>query len=308
MKRTSFLALLSAAFLLATGCRTAKVAMPTPAAPGSVGKTENALLWKISAPGLPKPSYLYGTIHIIASKDYRMPAAVRSALASTKCLTTEIDLKKMFNLGAMLSLVTKANMKNGVTLRKLLSAEDYKLVQSKFEEKGLPGQMFDRMKPMFTSMMLGDETGGKGMQTGETTSVEMELYGLAQDRDMATDGLETVDYQLSMFDSIPYEAQAKMLVEAVKSGDAGGDEFEKMAKLYLSQDINRMAAEATGDDFGAYTDLLLNNRNANWIPKIGRQVVSRPTFFAVGAGHLGGEKGVVKRLRLAGWTVEPVKF
>jgi uncharacterized protein YbaP (TraB family) len=32
-----------------------------------------------------------------------------------------------------------------------------------------------------------------------------------------------------------------------------------------------------------------------------------PTFFAVGAGHLPGEKGVLQLLRNAGYTVEGVK-
>mgnify|MGYP000965600493 CR=1 FL=1 len=96
------------------------------------------------------------------------------------------------------------------------------------------------------------------------------------------------------------------LIAAPRLG--GSDDFDTMVKLYKSQDIGAMATEAMGDEFKDYADLMLNNRNANWIPKIGKQMRERPTLFAVGAGHLGGEKGVVRRLRLAGWTVEPVRF
>lgn len=309
MKKTSLAALLSVGLLLIFGCKTTKMAMPAKVPASSVGPTENALFWKVSAPGVKKPSYLYGTIHMIPSKDYSMPAPVRQAFAETKCLTTEIDLADMFGLGTMLSLITKANMKGGKTLKTLLSADDYKLVRAKMEEKGLPANMFERMKPMFTSMMLGDAGGGQeGIKSGATTSVEMELYELAKNNGMKTDGLESVDYQLSVFDSIPYDVQAKMLVESLKSGDGGSAEFDKMVKLYLSQDIGAMSTEAMGDDFSEYADLLLNNRNANWIPRIGEQLRERPTIFAVGAGHLGGPKGVVRLLRLAGWTVEPIRF
>lgn len=309
MKKTSLFALLSAGFLLIFGCKTAKQSAPAMPLPSSVGKTENALFWKITGPGLKKPSYLFGTIHLIPAKDFSMPAPVRQVFNETKCLTTEIDLADMTSIGTMLSLITKANMKGGKTLKNLLSAEDYKLVRAKMEEKGLPANMFERMKPMFTSMMLGDAGGGaEGMKSGATTSVEMELYELAKSEGLKTDGLESVDYQLSVFDSIPYDVQAKMLVESLKSVDGGSEEFETMVKLYQSQDIGAMATEAMGDDFNEYADLLLNNRNANWIPKIGKQMRDRPTLFAVGAGHLGGEKGVVRLLRLAGWTVEPVKF
>mgnify|MGYP006319358759 CR=1 FL=1 len=34
---------------------------------------------------------------------------------------------------------------------------------------------------------------------------------------------------------------------------------------------------------------------------------AHPTFFAVGAGHLPGDKGLLKLLREAGYTVEAVK-
>ncbi|MFT5800980.1 MAG: hypothetical protein ACI956_000785, partial [Nonlabens sp.] len=32
-----------------------------------------------------------------------------------------------------------------------------------------------------------------------------------------------------------------------------------------------------------------------------------PTFFAVGAGHLGGDIGVIALLRKAGYSVEPIR-
>jgi uncharacterized protein YbaP (TraB family) len=34
---------------------------------------------------------------------------------------------------------------------------------------------------------------------------------------------------------------------------------------------------------------------------------AQPAFFAVGAGHLAGDKGVINLLRKQGYTVTPVK-
>jgi uncharacterized protein len=306
MKNIRLFSLLAATFFLFQNCKTSQKLALTPKS--EAGKTENALLWKISGGGLEKSSFLYGTIHLIPKKDYQIPAAVRRAMSETKCLTTEIDLAKMFGIGAMFSMLTKINMKGGVTLKSLLSAEDYQLVQAKLAEKGLSMSMFERMKPMFSSMMVG-ETGAQSDPTsGESTSVEMEIYEVAKKLKIKTDGLESVDYQISVFDSIPYKDQAKMLVDAVKSGDSGSEEFAKMVELYLKQDIKEMANMAVGEENERFNDLLLNNRNRNWIDPMGAQMLKRPTFFAVGAGHLGGQKGVVHLLRLAGWTVEPVKM
>jgi uncharacterized protein YbaP (TraB family) len=114
---------------------------------------------------------------------------------------------------------------------------------------------------------------------------------------------------MSMFDSIPYEDQAKMLVESIKSSDTENDQFDQMVKLYKAQDIVGMVSMMGEEEAGmaGYEDLLLNQRNRNWVPVMGEMMMAQPTFFAVGAGHLAGDQGVVSLLRKAGYTVEPVR-
>ena len=54
-------------------------------------------------------------------------------------------------------------------------------------------------------------------------------------------------------------------------------------------------------------DQLIYSRNANWIKFMPQIMKDKPTFFAVGAGHLPGDKGVLQLLRNAGYTIEGVK-
>jgi uncharacterized protein YbaP (TraB family) len=56
-----------------------------------------------------------------------------------------------------------------------------------------------------------------------------------------------------------------------------------------------------------YEDLLLINRNKNWIPVMEKAMSTQATFFAVGAGHLPGKDGIISLLRNAGYTVNPVE-
>jgi uncharacterized protein YbaP (TraB family) len=55
-----------------------------------------------------------------------------------------------------------------------------------------------------------------------------------------------------------------------------------------------------------YIDIMLKNRNQNWISRIEKIAKAKPTFFGVGAAHLGGQDGVITLLRKAGFTVEAV--
>ena len=54
-------------------------------------------------------------------------------------------------------------------------------------------------------------------------------------------------------------------------------------------------------------DQLINDRNANWIKLMPQIMKDKATFFAVGAGHLPGDKGVLTLLKNAGYTIEGVK-
>lgn len=293
-------------FILAialTGCHASKKTAYTP---DQVVPTEKALLWKISGNGLKKPSYLLGTIHLIPKDKFQFSDATYDALADSRRVTFEIDMKEMTNIVAQFSLLSKAFMSGGKTLKDLLPPDDYTFVKQKLDTKGMPSTMLERMKPLFLSTLFtSDEESGLGNMTN-MTSVEMELYRQVKRRKLESAGLETAAYQMGIFDSIPYEAQAKMLVETLRNTEGADNDFDKMIELYRQKDINAMEAmmDEPGSGINDYQDILLRNRNRNWIPVMGRMMREKPTLFAVGAGHLGGATGVIALLRMEGYRVE----
>jgi uncharacterized protein YbaP (TraB family) len=114
---------------------------------------------------------------------------------------------------------------------------------------------------------------------------------------------------MSIFDSIPYKAQAEMLVKTIKDKSSGNDEFKTMVDMYKAQDIeamSKMLGSGEQSDLAQYENMLIVKRNKNWIPIMSKMMKEKQTFFAVGAGHLGGELGVVNLLRQAGYKVIPL--
>ena len=101
-----------------------------------------------------------------------------------------------------------------------------------------------------------------------------------------------------------------MLVQTIKGEKVAEDNFDEMVELYKNQDLmglHKLIA-AGGDDFMAkYDEILLNNRNRNWIEPMKKHMDKQTTFFAVGAGHLPGRDGVISLLRQEGYKVVPVK-
>ncbi|MEM9888517.1 MAG: TraB/GumN family protein [Bacteroidota bacterium] len=271
--------------------------------------TKNALLWKVSGNNLNAPSYVFGTIHMIGKEDYFFTPAMQSAFDSSQAVIFEIKVDDMMNPTTLMSMMDKIMMNGGKSLSDLLTEEEYKLVNAHFEKMGLPLMMLERMKPMFLSAFASGGVSPTGFNSGDIMSYELELMKQAEKSKKPIEGLETMDFQFSLFDSIPYEAQAKMLVDAIKMGDQGGDQFKEMVELYKRQNIEAMQSMAIEDEsgLGDYEALLLTQRNENWIPKMKEMMTKATTFFAVGAGHLGGEKGVIQLLEKEGYVLTPVK-
>ena len=122
-------------------------------------------------------------------------------------------------------------------------------------------------------------------------------------------GLETMAFQMSIFDSIPYSLQAKQLFSYIDNYEKESDntEFEELTKAYLSQELDKLEAITKKEDAGmaSFTEILLYRRNEQWTKKLAEMMTNQSLVVAVGAGHLPGERGVINLLRKAGYKVEP---
>ena len=294
--------------LVFTNCKTSQKANGSAA--NNIPETENALLWQISKKGLATDSYLFGTIHIIDEADYFLPKQTLTSFDKADRVIFEINMEDMTDMSQMMAIIPKTFMNNGVTLGDLLGEEDYTFVKAHFEEMGLPIFMLEKMKPMFLSVFAGG--GGldpQDLMNGSMKSYETELFEMGKAQGKTFAGLETIDFQISVFDSIPYEDQAQMLVESIKAGDTGNDEFKETVAIYKKQDLKAMVAMVEGnEEYSEYEDILLTKRNKAWIPLIEKAMTEKSNFFAVGAAHLGGKNGVVYLLRKAGYTLTPLSL
>lgn len=180
---------------------------------------EKSLIWEIKGKGLNQTSFLYGTIHMIGKKDFFLTDGTKKSFDRSKQVAFEIDVEEMGDIMSLLPLLMQSFMKNDTTLQDLFSKEDYALVKAHFDEVGLPMMLLNRIKPMFLSALDPKAMMGNGGEKEDIVSYEMEFLEMAQNQKKPVEGLETAAFQMSMFDSIPYRAQAQMLLESIKSGD-----------------------------------------------------------------------------------------
>jgi uncharacterized protein YbaP (TraB family) len=265
-------------------------------------KLDNSLLWKISGNGLTAPSYLFGTIHITC--DATLNKSVLDALGATKQLYLELDMDDPKMQQEMMGGIA---MKDGKTMSALATPADFKIVDEFLQKNiGMSASMLNTFKPAMVSTLLITKMMDCPMQ-----SFEMELMKVTKEQKEEVYGLEAVNEQMAVFDAIPYDEQMDALVKTAKDNMAADKkEFAEMMAIYKTGNINELHTYMDKSEnklYSKFNDVLLDNRNKNWIPKIEEAAKKTPTFFGVGAAHLSGENGVISLLRKKGYKVEAVK-
>lgn len=267
----------------------------------------NTLLWRISGKDLQRPSYLFGTMHMLCADDIELSDSLRSAIRTADNVYLELDLENLFE---MMGAMQQMGMRNDTTLADLLTKEEYNRVKKHFEEKGsmLPFSMLEKYKPLLTASMLAEQ---QVSSCDHVISMEQLIMKEAKRSRVDIKGLETMNFQLGIFDKIPYGLQAKQLHKMiVQSADNKNDSSIKMlTDAYRKQQLEKLEEITMQEDMGIqnFTDLLLYSRNIAWADKLQSLMKENALVVAVGAGHLPGKKGVINLLRQKGYKVEPVK-
>ncbi len=260
---------------------------------------DNTLLWEISGNGLTTPSYLYGTFHLLCSKDVHFSTSLKQAISNSSMVYLELDLD---DPSVLLGAIMLMNMKDGKKLKDLYTAEQYKKISDYFKDSlQTPIGLFQSMKPGFLVALLYP----KMMPCDNTTSVEEGIMKLAKENNIAVKGLETMAFQTSLFDSIPYEKQATELLQAIDSMEKSKVYFGLMLNAYKNQQLNEIEKIINDPEFGVEEnqDILLDKRNKNWIVQLKEIMKENSVFTAVGAGHLVGKNGLIALLRAEGFMV-----
>lgn len=264
--------------------------------------TENSLLWEIKAPDQSKSSYLFGTIHLICPADFSLSDSLKLAITKTEQVALEVD---MDNPNMMASMMKTMNMADGNELKKLITEPEYAKLSKFYKDSvGMGLAMFEKVKPFVLMGPLFN-----AVLACQPQSYEMSLVELAKKQKEEVIGLETIDEQMALFDSVSYKDQMKVILTMIDSLPQAREEFKGLVELYKAQKINDLYKLTLKSEFGleGNEEVLLFARNQKWITRIQKIMAEKSTFFAVGAAHLGGERGVIALLRKEGYKVRAIR-
>lgn len=265
---------------------------------------QTSLLWKIEGNGIKTPSYLFGTMHMIEKEYFYFPSSLEKIVKKSDLLVMEIagipnqmEAMKYFTLqeGTFFDFFTPEQSDTIFVWAKAKMGMDEKAFRANFS----------KFKPF-----VAIQTATQLQFMGKTESYEMTLENLATANKIKMEGLETIADQMKIFDDLTKEQQAEMVMAGIRDEAETLKMTSDMQQIYRRQRIDSLY-NLIHNDGGVLADeqnAFLDQRNRNWIPKIKTYVSKGRTFIAVGAGHLGGENGVIRLLEKEGYKVTPVKI
>jgi uncharacterized protein YbaP (TraB family) len=261
-------------------------------------------IWKVS--GQNGALYLVGSVHLLTKDYYPLSPALDTAFKDSDLLVEEADLGEMEAPAAQFKLLARGLLPGDQSLETMVSPATYALVTKRVNDLGMPIEPLKRFKPWMLALTLVQlEWQKAGFDA--SLGLDRHFYDRAKVDGKIVQGLETIDYQVSLFDEMTKDEQDRMLSESLKDLDR-----EKASVLTLTNawkagnavNVERIVLEDVKDDAVMYERLLVN-RNRNWLPTLDALLTRKGhAFVVVGAAHLVGPDGLVAMFKAKGYRVE----
>jgi uncharacterized protein YbaP (TraB family) len=263
-------------------------------------------LWKISGAGT--TLYVFGSVHVLKPGTSWLDDDLRQKISSATEIYLEVspaEQQELFIAGLVLRYGILAK---GDSLENHLPSAVYAEVSAAFRAHGMSEKAYRSFKPWTADLAYSSL---KFLDAGykQETGVEATITALARAKAIHTDGLETAEFQISLFASLTEQEATQMLREDLAETDQLEVVMDRLTKSWSSGDLADLAAyfaEQTKDD-PKLRKKIITDRNADWVPKIQAMLGKPGTYLVVvGTGHLVGPESLIAMLQKAGLQVERV--
>lgn len=250
--------------------------------------------------------FLFGTVHALPKDVEWFKGDIAEALAASDTILTEIKMDDSMAAEMQKLVMEKGLLPADQPLRGMMDEAQRATYDAAMTKLGLPTNAFDRFEPWYAGMMMSMLP---LIQQGYSPESGVEKVLMAHATDKNQQALETVDYQIAVFDTLPLDSQMTFLIDAADNIDEIKGLLDTMVAEWLegdADDLAKLMNEGMTDPMLAQR--LLYDRNQHWATWMQQRMDHPGTLFvAVGAGHLAGQNSVQELLEKAGLEVSRVQ-
>ena len=259
---------------------------------------ENSLLWELYQVDNAVRHYLFGTMHLSTEGAYTHAEKAKKYINLAGNYVGEMDLNESLAQHNQ----TYFMLEDGKSLADLFKPhhlDKYRAVVSKYFKIDL--DTYQNFTPFFISNLLAEKT----LVSHQIEGLDYHLWKYAMHEGKVMFGLESFQDQLHIMKNIPLDYQTKAFKDLMSNIPSFCKKIKVMHSYYENQNLKALY-KASKKSMGKLRHLMIYGRNDKMLSKLLSISNSRATFFAVGAAHLPGNKGLLAGLKRAGYKVKPI--
>jgi len=270
----------------------------------ATGTMAKSCLWKVTSKT--GTLYLQGSIHILKADSHPLAPAIEDAYAASDTLVLEVDMSEMSSQETQQRIMAKAMVPGTETLQQALDEVTYQKLNAACDRAGLPIAALAQFKPWFATMTL---TLTQLQKMGFESRYGLDSYfsGKAGDDGKKVIGLESVDFQIELLDSLSKENPNDFVTRALADLAVIEEDVDSLVKAWETGDIDALGA-LMSKSFEGYPDLyktFVLDRNERWLKTLCGLLKTSETYMVVlGAGHLSEKGGLLELLKQKGYALE----
>lgn len=268
---------------------------------------DKPFLWKVEGAGK-TPSFLFGTIHLPDRKVLNLPKVVSKALEISDAFYGELAFDANLQSEAM-----KYVLLRGKTLKDVLKPKTYERLAKYLGTKGIQIGQVQSYKPWFINSLLGIQLSYRNELMQGLKPLDQALYTKATKAGKETGGLETLGEQVKALESMDASWFLDNSLDGLEKADkAGKRSTDDLLAVYLQGSLAELVKyqekdlKKGGANAKKFVKVLIDDRNSTMTDRIVAKLKKHPNksyFFAIGALHYPGDKGIVALLKAKGYTV-----
>lgn len=261
-------------------------------------KKKQSLLWQIQSKQIAAPSYLFGTMHIKDQRAFKYNDILYDKIQSCNAFATEFNLDDMPHSNAPNAFL----LPKGNSIEQLLGFKKFQKLQRILKRAfNLDLRLFNNFQPFLICNMIGEAI----LSQDNQHALDAHLWHYAKKLDKQLTGIETYEEQIAILKKIPIIYQVKALLAIGKNVKKHRQQLTKITEIYQEGNPQKIYKNAQ-KGAGKLRKLLLYNRNQIMAERIAQMARQNTFVFAIGAGHLGGQKGVLRLLKKQNFSLHPI--
>lgn len=259
---------------------------------------KGGLLWNFYKDNPDECHYLFGTMHLATEAAYTHADLAKKYIQKSALYAAEMDLNDINNM----DMLAYFKLGSGTTFSDFFRPKQYVKYRAMILKAfNIDLDHYLAYTPFFINNLLAELS----LDRNKMEALDHYLWQYASTHELEMCGVESFENQLNILKKIPIDFQIKSFRDTVRNISSFRKKINNLNQLYQKGELMQLYKNSK-KSMGSIKKMMIYDRNVLMTDRIIELSNRKTSFFAIGAAHFSGNKGIIALLKKKGYTVKSV--